>query len=590
MTKRIILLLFMTCLATFAGFDSPNQSQAIESGELELRLKEAEGRYSAENYLKSREIFIDLSRSFPSNPHYSYFQFMIAKCDYHLKDYPSAGKRFADFIHQFPQSDFVPACYLILGNIAHLEGAAFQSAQNLIFAYELADSENLRLLAKRSLQPLLERWLSEAELDKLSRSNKDKKLAPKIWFYLGTRQHAGGDFEGALKTLNYYQRAFPYGEDIQEVDQLLEDFSSGNGKTIKLGVLLPLTGDLSLYGISVLNGIKLALSFGPSGKKEIQLVVRDTQGDFVNAARLCRELISNDKVTCILGPLKSEAVAAAVVEAERAGIPLITPTASRKGLASLSDFVFQVSPTAQRKGRTLAEVAVKDEGLRELVLLVPEFLDSESEAANFETRAEGLGAKILITVEYSPEVEDFSLHLRGIKNRLMGLSSSSSLQEEESFLDEVPVWVEGIFISADQTGMYDILSRIAKMNIFGTILGTEVCGEKQVVEFARNIDRKMIFVSNGFNLKEATENERFFDLYFEQYRREPDLFSMLGFDCMMLLTSIMERTVSPRGIRGFLARTSGFAGISGGISFDPEGENTIVPVYKLEGGRVKRLR
>jgi branched-chain amino acid transport system substrate-binding protein len=590
MAKRIILLLFMTCLATFTGFGSPARSRAIESGELELRLKEAEGRYSAENYVKSREIFINLSQSFPSHPRFSYFQFMIAKCDYHLKEYSSAWEKFSDFIHQFPKSSFVPTCYLMLGNIAYLEGAPFESAQSFIYAYELARSDNLRLLAKRSLRPILERWLSETELDKLSHSNKDKKLASQIWFYLATRQHAAGDFEEALKTLDYYRRTFPDGEDIQEVNQLLEDFSSGGGKTVKLGVLLPLTGDLSLYGISVLNGIKLALSFGPSGEKEIQLVVRDTQGDFVNAARLCRELISNDKVACILGPLKSEAVAAASVEAERAGITLITPTASRKGLASLSDFVFQVSPTAQRKGRTLAEAAIKDEGLRELVLLVPVSLNPESEAANFKTRAEGLGAEILITEEYSPEVEDFSPHLRAIKNRLMGLSSSSSLPEEASFLDEVPVWVDGIFISADQTGMYDILSRIANLNIFGTILGTEVCGERQVIEFARNIDREMIFVSNGFNLKEATENERFFDLYFEQYRREPDVFSMLGFDCMMLLASIMERTVTSRGIRGFLARTSNFAGISGGIGFDPEGENTIVPVYKLEGGQVKRLR
>lgn len=581
---------FISCLAVVILFGNPCRLQAALPGELELKSREAEGRYSAESYLKSRAIFTDLTQSFPSDPRFSYFQFMIAKCDYHLKEYPSARQEFSDFIHQFPKSSFIPACYLMLGNIAHLEGASFESAQSFIYAYELAGTDNLRLLAKRSLQPLLERWLSEAELEKLSRSNKDKKLAPKIWFYLGTKQQSGGDFEKALKTLDFYRQAFPDGEDIQEVNQILENFSSGNGKTVKVGVLLPLTGDLSLYGISVLNGIKLATSLVPSGKREIQLVVKDTQGDFVNAARLCRELISDNKVACIIGPLKSEAVAAASVEAERAGVPLITPTASRKGLASLSDFVFQISPTAQRKGKVLAETAVKDEGLRELVMLVPEFQDSESEAANFKIRAEGLGVEILMSEEYSPDVEDFSPHLRAIKNRLMGLSSSSSLQEEGSFLDEVPVWVDGIFISADQTGMYDILSRIANMNIFGTILGTEVCGEKQVIEFAKNIDRKMIFVSNGFSLKETVETKRFFDLYLEQHKREPDLVSMLGFDSMMLLASIMERTVTPRGIRGFLARTSGFAGVSGGVSFDSEGENTMVPVYKLEGGQVKRMR
>jgi hypothetical protein len=125
MSKRNILLSITFCLAVIILLDYPYRSQAALPGELELKLREAEGRYSAENYLKSREIFLDLTQTFPSDPHFSYFQFMTAKCDYHLKEYTSARKRFADFIHQFPKSDFIPACYLMLGNIDHLEGALF---------------------------------------------------------------------------------------------------------------------------------------------------------------------------------------------------------------------------------------------------------------------------------------------------------------------------------------------------------------------------------------------------------------------------------------------------------------------------------
>jgi len=556
------------------------------AAQLEKMVREGEARYASDDYARARDIFVALSDSFPDHRLFSYFQFMTAKCAYHLRDYASAQTQFRDFIHRFPRSAFVAACYFMLGNIAYLQGESFEAAEDYIYSYELAETDNLRLLAKRSLIPLLEKRLSEQELEKLSRADKDKQLAPKIWFYLGKRQHAAGKLKEASQTLSYYQRTFPNGEDMHEVNLLLNDASYARNKTINLGVLVPLSGDWSPYGNSLLNGLKLALSSPGSHEKDIRLVIKDTRGDFVTAAALCRELVSEDHVVCIIGPLRSEAVAAAAVEADRSQVPLITPTASKKGLAALSDFVFQISSTAESRGKALAQAAVRDQGLREFVMLVPE--QPEPEASSFRTTVEGLGGSISASEEYAQGTEDFSSYLRRIKSRLLGFSSAGS--EEASFNDQIPVWVDGIFVSADQTEMYDILSRIANLNIFGTIIGTEVCGEKQVLEFARNIDRQMLFVSSQFSLKDPAGRQRFSDAYSAQCGKEPNPVSMLGYDCMMLLLSILDKTSSPLGIRAALAQTSDFVGVSGGIKFDAEGENVMIPVYKLENREVVRLR
>jgi ABC-type branched-subunit amino acid transport system substrate-binding protein len=259
-------------------------------------------------------------------------------------------------------------------------------------------------------------------------------------------------------------------------------------------------------------------------------------------------------------------------------------------LAALSDFVFQLSPTTQRKGKILAESAIKDQGLREFVMLVPEVEGPESEAAGFRMTVEGLGGSILALEEYAPGTEDFSPYLRRIKDTLLGSSSSSAQLEQASFYDEIPVWVDGIFVSADQRDMYDILSRISNLNVFGTIMGTEVCAEKQVLEFARNIDRQMLFVSEEHDPGNAPARRQFSELYFDYFKREPDLVSMLGYDCMTLLLSVFSRAASPLKIRNELAATSGFSGVSGGIDFDAAGENAVVPVYKLENREVRRLR
>ncbi len=590
MSKKTILLL-IGCLGLISVQSRmPGWSLSANASGTEQRVREAEARYASEDYLKAKQLLVSLSDSFPEHGLFSYFQFMIAKCEYHLGNYSSAEAGFTDFVHRFPGSAFVGACYLMLGNIAYLQGSGFESAQSYVYSYDLAQTDNLRLLAKRSLVPLLESRLSLEELEKLGRSNKDKMLAAKVWFYLGARQYDSGDFKEAVETLHYYQRTFPDGEDMQKIDLLLKDASYSHDKTVNLGVLVPLTGDWSPYGNSLINGIKLAVSADPIREKEVRLMIKDTQGDFVTATRLCRELISEDHVVCIIGPLRSEAVAAAAAEAERSGIPLITPTASKKGLAALSDFVFQVSPTTESKGRILAQSAVRDQGLREFVMLVPEEQEPESEATSFKTGVEGLGGSIRAWEEYASDTEDFSSHLRRIKDLLLGFSSTSTGAQGASFYDEIPVWVDGIFLSADQSKMYDILSRIANLNIIGTIIGTEVCGEKQVLEFARNIDRQMLFTSREFSLEDAAGKQRFFDLYLDQYGREADPVSMLGYDCMMLLLSVFEKTTSPLGIRSTLAETNDFMGVSGGIGFDSQGENVMIPVYKLENRQVSRLR
>ena len=577
-------------LVTFFWFCSASWSQVINPGELEEKLREAEKSYSGKDYFKAEDIFFSLSESFPTDSRFSYFQLMIAKCEYHLKNYTLAQERFREFIRQFPRSRFIPTCYFMLGNIAYLQGRSFESSQNFIYAFQLARTEKLKTLTRRSLEPLLEKWLSERELEELSRTNKDKKLAPPIFFWSGKRNLERKNYAEAFEALNYYRDNFPDGENIQEVYLLLQEASISPTKTVKVGVLVPLTGDFSVYGTSLLNGIKLALSSYPSAKRTVELEVKDTRGDFVEAVQVCRELIEEDDVVCVIGPLRSESVTGAAVVAEYSEIPLITPTASKRGLASLGDFVFQLSPSPQSKGRSLAEFVMQNQNFQDFVMLIPEEGQNKTEALSFKETVEELGGKIVAVEHYPAGTQNFSPHLREIKNVLLGFYSSSPPQEESSFFDQIPVWVDGFFISADQREMYDILSHIANLNIYATVIGTQGCGSQQVVEFVQNIDREMIFTSDAFPQSNNPQRQQLSELYLDRYKKELDLVSMRGYDSMVLLLSIFENVASPEKVKDALLRTFDFKGASGEIHFDPQGENLYIPIYKLENGWVRRVR
>ena len=577
------LLLALACL------NETGWSQNITPQQLKYKLSEAGESYSAEDYSKAEDIFVQLSLSFPLDSRFSYFQLMIAKCEYHQKNYSSAEKKFKEIIHQFPQSRFVPTCWLMLGNVAYLQGQMSESAQSFVYAYQLAKSDQLKKLIERSLEPLLKKWLSEKELEKLSQTEKETKLAPEIFIWLGKRNLERGNHAKALEALSYYRDNFPQGEDIREVERLLKETSFSSRQITPVGVLAPLSGDLSLYGKSFSDGIKLALSSYHSPKVKIELLVKDTEGEPHKAGLLCEELMREDKVISVIGPLSSESAGEAGTVAERWGIPLITPAVKERNETTSVNSVFWLSSSPTRKAKSMAEFLIRNQKFTDFVILLPEEGQSRIEALDFKETVEKLGGK-LVTVEHYPfGTDDFSTYIRKIKSVLLGMEPSTLQDESGSFFDQMPARVDGFFISADESQMYTILSSLSNFKIYTTIIGMEMWKDPHLLSLAQSLKQEMIFTSEEYSDDKKPKREDFLNLYHAKYEKEPDQFFKLGYDSMKLLLSILENSTSPEEINDALLKTSDFKGASGEISFDENGENSYVPIYKLENGQLRRL-
>ena len=70
--------------------------------------------------------------------------------------------------------------------------------------------------------------------------------------------------------------------------------SASTGDTIKIGGLAPLSGDVSVYGIAVDNGIKIAVeeinAAGGIDGKQIDYIVYDEKGDATEAVNAYNKL------------------------------------------------------------------------------------------------------------------------------------------------------------------------------------------------------------------------------------------------------------------------------------------------------------
>jgi len=115
-----------------------------------------------------------------------------------------------------------------------------------------------------------------------------------------------------------------------------------SAKTVKIGVIYPLSGHSASSGKDLKSAIELAteivnesfdLSIPLAGEKGlsshgnaiIEIVFKDSQSDETKAQQLVEELVQKEKVTAILGCYNSSVTAAASEQAEVLKIPFLNP-------------------------------------------------------------------------------------------------------------------------------------------------------------------------------------------------------------------------------------------------------------------------
>jgi branched-chain amino acid transport system substrate-binding protein len=122
------------------------------------------------------------------------------------------------------------------------------------------------------------------------------------------------------------------------------------GNTIKIGVMLPLTGANDKLGWSLEQAINLALDFesGQVAGKSVKLIIED-EGDRDSAVALdkAKKLVQSDKINLMLGPVQPN-IASAILP-YLASIPLIDIkfTAPLSNAETRNDYVFWTAPRFQ---------------------------------------------------------------------------------------------------------------------------------------------------------------------------------------------------------------------------------------------------
>ena len=144
--------------------------------------------------------------------------------------------------------------------------------------------------------------------------------------------------------------------------------------TVKIGVILPMTGPSASTGKQIDAAIKLwlAQNGAKAGGKKVEVIIKDDAGVADTTRRLAQELVVNDKVVALAGfGLTPLALATAPI-ATQSKTPMVVMAAGTSMITEASPYVIRTSFTVPQFSVGIAEWAAKN-GIRKVVTLVSDF-------------------------------------------------------------------------------------------------------------------------------------------------------------------------------------------------------------------------
>ena len=144
--------------------------------------------------------------------------------------------------------------------------------------------------------------------------------------------------------------------------------------TLKIGVILPMTGQSASTGRQIDAAIKLwmAQNGGKAGGKKLEVIIKDDAGVADTTRRLAQELVVNDKVVALAGfGLTPLALATAPI-ATQSKTPMVVMAAGTSSITEASPYIVRTSFTLPQAAVSMGEWAAKNK-IKKVVTLVSDF-------------------------------------------------------------------------------------------------------------------------------------------------------------------------------------------------------------------------
>ncbi len=327
---------------------------------------------------------------------------------------------------------------------------------------------------------------------------------------------------------------------------------------IKIGGNVEMTGGVANYGNQALSGMKLAFkqvnaSGGVLGKK-INLILADNKSEPAEAANAMTKLITQDKVSIVMGPIVSSNVLATAQIAEDNKVVVMTPTGTSEKITvdkgKVRPFAFRACFIDPFQGRIMANYAAKSLKAKTAVIYIDSSSDySKGVAAAFEETFVKNGGKVAGKEAFLQKDQDFKATLTKIKSMNADI----------------------VFIPAYYEEVGKIVKQARELGITQPLLGTDGWDNPKVVEIAGAAALNNTFFSNHYSSQDSDPNvKKFIEAYKAEYKEEPSSMAALGYDAAMIMVDAIKRanTTDAAKVKEALEQTKNLQVSTGIVTMD----------------------
>ena len=348
--------------------------------------------------------------------------------------------------------------------------------------------------------------------------------------------------------------------------------AAGAQGTVKIGVVMPYSGQFADLATQMDNGIKLYMKQKGdtvAGKK-IEIIRKDTGGVAPDVAtRLAQELVTRDNVDILAGStLSPNAIAMSKISAEAKKFMVIMNAATTV-IITMSPYSVRTSMTLPSVGASAGTWAYKS-GIRKAYTMVSDFAPGKDAEGAFQEAFKKAGGEIVGSVRMPVANPDFSAFVQRAKD----------LNPESIFIF-VPA---GAQPAALGKALAERGVDPKKIKIIGSGEVTDEAAVKNMGDAALGI-----VTAWHYDFNHASKvNKDFVAAYNAEFKRNPDFSAVGGYDGMHVIYEALKKTGGKADGPSLVAAARGMKWESprGVFQIDPDTRDVVQTIYIREVRKV----
>lgn len=600
------------------------------------------------NFTEARSIFNKCIYDYNNHHRTSAAYIMLAKSEYNLKKYKDALVTINDFLEYFPNSSYLREAYYVTGlsyyKLNKIDTALFY----LLKSYDKTENEYAEA---RVIRPIKYLYNKKAHIDLPGPENYSTEKTRELLKTIVKEKN-----DNSPESDNNYSESDLKNDMVKQKEFLREEDNSitkTGSVEYRIGVFtIPNSGTGKKGHEDLESDFIEALKFGvnefnSNSNIKISLKIINSKQDSTSLISEIESLNQDKGLLAIVGPVYSEQFSIAASFASKKGIPIISPTATGNGIASLGEYVFQANPDFVNRARSMAIYAVKKMRLKNIAVFAPKNVYGKMMSESFSREISKRGGNIITTEFYDSDAKKMQKSMLNLVNSiyskggelfltLSGADGNENIQKmikagiSKRLIDSLklnyhdvnicsifgrdakskteklkmktnvkttyevdqPVYsVDAIYIPINsKNDIKNISAALLSYKIYAKVLGTGDYNHLLELEANRKNMDGLVFDSDAFFDVSIKGSLNFSKSFSEKTGRKVTQYSLFGYDVLgLVLQAIKKGNTSRQSIKTYLCNLDSFQGLHSKISLKSNRINSYLNILEYKNKKISKI-